>query len=91
MTQMLFDVTNDTTEHQQVLRLQRLELRNFKGLKHSVLDAKGSDVLITGENGVGKTTFMDGYFWLLFDKDSEGLGEFNIKPLDYDMIGGGHS
>lgn len=81
-TRTLFDVTNDTTEHQQVLRLQRLELRHFKGIAHAVLDAKGSDVLITGENGVGKTTFMDGYFWLLFDKDSEGLGEFNIKPLD---------
>jgi len=82
MTKMLFDVADDTTQDQQVLRLQKLELRHFKGIQHHVLMANGDDVLITGQNGVGKTTFMDAYFWLLFDKDSEGLGEFNIKPLD---------
>lgn len=64
------------------IRLLKLNLRNFKGIKEFNLDLKGSDVSIYGDNATGKTTIMDSFIWLLFDKDSQNSSQFNIKTLD---------
>ena len=63
--------------------LERLTLRNFKGIRDFVLDAQGADVNVYGDNAVGKTTLFDAWTWLLFDKDSENksTGNFEIKTL----------
>ncbi len=82
MTNTLFDTPITTHESRQILHLIRLELRNFKGVKHAVLEADGDDMRISGKNGQGKTTFADAYFWLWTDKDSKGQAGFEIKTLD---------
>lgn len=64
--------------------LERLTLRNFKGIREFVLDAQGDNVNIFGDNAVGKTTLFDAWNWLLFDKDSENKKEFEIKTLNTD-------
>lgn len=66
------------------IQLIRLELENFKGIKHFVLDAGGKDVKIYGDNATGKTTIADAFFWLIFNKDSQGNTKFNIKTLGVD-------
>lgn len=63
------------------IRLSKLELRDFKGMTFS-LPANGHDVNVFGRNGTGKTTLADAFSWLLFDKDSLGRSDFEIKNLD---------
>lgn len=63
------------------LRLTSLKLRNFKGCRSFELAAGGSDVDIYGDNATGKTTIMDAWLWLLFDKDSENRKDFGVKTL----------
>ncbi len=64
--------------------LERLTLRNFKGIKEFNVPADGRDVDVFGDNATGKTTLFDGFLWLLFGKDSENRTEqkFEIKELN---------
>lgn len=64
------------------IRLLSLKLNNFKGCEHFVLTLDGRSASIYGDNAAGKTTIYDAVTWLLFGKDSEGRGDFEIKPLD---------
>lgn len=65
-----------------VMKLIRLALRNFKGIRNFVLEANGEDVKVFGDNATGKTTLMDAFLWLLFNKDSQGKTTFEIKTLN---------
>ena len=64
------------------IKLNRLHLENFKGLMIFTLSLDGKDAVIRGDNGTGKSTLMDGFIWLLFNKDSQGKADFAIKTLD---------
>jgi len=64
------------------IKILELNLRNFKGIKDLKLTPEGNNLNISGENGTGKTTIMDAFLWLLFDKDSSNSSNFNIKTLD---------
>jgi hypothetical protein len=63
------------------IRLDRLVLHNFKGFTFD-LDTGVGDTDIYGANATGKTTIADAFSWLLFDKDSLGRADFEIKNLD---------
>jgi hypothetical protein len=63
------------------IRLERLTLRNFRGTGHLELTPEGQDMNISGANGTGKTTIADAIHWLLFNKDSHGNAEFDLKTL----------
>lgn len=64
------------------MRIKSLKLRNFKGIQYFEGNFNGGSTSIYGENGVGKTTLVDAYMWLLFDKDSSNRSNFNVKTLD---------
>lgn len=64
------------------IRLQKLILTNFKGIKSLTLGLNGRNASIYGANATGKTTIYDAFLWLLFDKDSTNRKDFNIKTLD---------
>lgn len=64
------------------IKILELSLRNFKGIKELKLIPGGNNLNIYGDNATGKTTIMDGFLWLLFDKDSANSSNFNIKTLD---------
>jgi len=66
------------------MRLISLKLKNFKGIKSLELVANGEDLRIFGDNATGKTTILDAFTWLLFDKDSQNKADFAIKTLDKD-------
>ncbi|ETJ02435.1 MAG: hypothetical protein Q619_VDC00007G0011 [Veillonella dispar DORA_11] len=63
------------------MKLTKLELLNFKGLKAFTIHFNG-DVIIRGDNATGKTTVFDSVCWLLFGKDSLDRADFEIKTLD---------
>lgn len=66
------------------LKLLALKLKNFKGIKNFELKPDGKSLRIYGENEAGKTSLYDAFYWILFDKDSEGNSQFAIKTLDED-------
>ena len=63
------------------MKLTKLELLNFKGLKSFTINLNG-DFVIRGDNANVKTTVFDSVCWLLFGKDSLDRADFEIKTLD---------
>jgi len=66
------------------VKLQRLQLTNFKGIRKFIVESNGNSLSIYGENAAGKTTLFDAFCWLLFDKDSANRKDFEIKTLGAD-------
>lgn len=64
------------------MKLIKLVLRNFKGIRDFTLQLDGADASVYADNGVGKTTLHDAWTWLLFGKDSNNRADFDIKTLD---------
>lgn len=66
------------------VRLKSMTLNNFKGIRNQTVDFKCLDTCIYGRNGTGKTTIMDAFMWLFFNKDSNGNADFDIKTKTAD-------
>lgn len=64
------------------MKLLKLNLQNFKGIRNSEFDFGGIDATIYGDNATGKTTVFDSLCWLLFGKDSLDHADFEIKTLE---------
>lgn len=64
------------------MKLLKLKLQNFKGIKNSEFDFGGINATIYGDNATGKTTVFDSLCWLLFGKDSLDRADFEIKTLE---------
>lgn len=65
-----------------IVKILRMDIENFKGIRHLTLNLEGKSVSIYGDNATGKTSVYDALNWLLFGKDSHGNAKFDIKPLD---------
>lgn len=65
------------------IMLKKLAIQNFKGCRERIIDF-GNKTDILGANASGKTTIMDAFCWMMFNKDSGGSEKFNIRPLDSD-------
>ena len=63
------------------INIKSLHIENFKGCRELDI-AFGDTTKIYGQNASGKTTIVDAFMWLLFDKDSAGNSKFQIRPLD---------
>lgn len=67
------------------LYIERLEITNFKGIQSAVYEFS-DETNIFGRNGTGKSSIVDAFMWLLFNKDAMGNApdpdKFNPKPLD---------
>ena len=69
------------------LTLNRMEIENFKGVKHLKIDfSDRTDIY--GANATGKTSIQDAFTWLLYNKDADGNApgsdNFREKPLGDD-------
>jgi len=64
------------------VELIRLTLNNFKGVSNFTLEPQGKDCVVRGDNATGKTSLFDAFLWLLFNKDSRGRSDFQIKTVD---------
>ena len=67
------------------LRLMKMVIDNFKGLRHLELQFDGKSASIAGQNGLGKSSIVDAFSWALFGTDSHGNApgsdNFREKPL----------
>ena len=61
------------------MKLKKLTLKNFQGVRSLTLDFDGRSAGIYGDNGTGKTTVYNAVTWLLFDKASTGAKNFTPK------------
>ncbi len=64
------------------MKLKKLKLENFQGIKSLELELNGNNASIYGTNGSGKTTIYNALTWLLFDKASTGEKGFSPKTKD---------
>ncbi len=64
------------------IKLNKLTIENFKGVKSFEVELDGENAVIKAENGIGKTTVYDAFLWLMFGKNSEGKKDFEVRPLD---------
>jgi chromosome segregation ATPase len=62
--------------------IDKLNIRNFKGLTRVEIDFDGKNCSIFGDNGVGKTRINDAYSWLISGRNSSNAAKFGIKPWD---------
>ena len=65
------------------INLQHISIENFKGIR-KFYTGFGYRTSVYGANASGKTTLMDAFTWLLFDRDSQGSNRFDIRPLGPD-------
>ena len=63
------------------MKLNRLSIKNFKGISSFEITPAGKPLSIYGDNATGKTTLFDSFTWLLFGKDSLNSAQFEIKPI----------
>lgn len=66
------------------MKINKLTIRNFKGVKSLEVTPAGASVLVRGANGTGKTTIADAINWLFFGKDSAESANFGIRPINGD-------
>ena len=66
------------------IAIESLRISNFKGVKTLVIAPGCADATIRGDNGTGKTTVADAVSWLLFNRDSHGKTDFQLKPVGAD-------
>lgn len=66
------------------MKLLRLTLNNFQGIKSLTLEFNGSSASVYGDNATGKTTVYNALTWLLFDKASTGAKNFTPKTRGSD-------
>ena len=65
-------------------KIKRLELTNFRNIKHLVLDFKSNPVIIQGDNGIGKSNVLCANSWFFTDalfSDKWGTGENDINSI----------
>jgi rRNA maturation protein Nop10 len=62
------------------IALKSMRIQNFKGIKDLTVDFDGGNTLISGYNATGKSTLLDAYSWLLFNKNAAGDSRFELRP-----------
>lgn len=70
------------------IRIKTMTIENFKGIRKLTVKFNGSNILVEGENGTGKSTIFDAFTWLMFGKDHNGNDQthFDIKTIDADTL-----
>lgn len=62
------------------MKLIKLVLENFKGIKEAKFDFTDKTV-ISGSNGTGKTSLLSAYLWLWVDKSADLTSNPPIRPI----------
>jgi DNA repair exonuclease SbcCD ATPase subunit len=60
------------------IKLSKLVIKNFKGIDNFTLETGGESCVITGENGTGKTSVADAFYWLLTGSNLDQKSQFNV-------------
>jgi DNA repair exonuclease SbcCD ATPase subunit len=60
------------------VKLSKLVIKSFKGIDSFTLETGGESCVITGENGTGKTSIADAFYWLLTGSNLDQKSQFNV-------------
>lgn len=61
------------------IKIKTISINNFKGIKNLEIAFSDKETNIKGANASGKSSVMDAFTWLLFNKDSQDRKDFDIK------------
>lgn len=61
------------------IKLNQMKLTNFQGIRNLELNFDGMNKSIKGDNGTGKTTIINAYYYLLTDKPSVAMADYSPK------------
>lgn len=61
------------------IKINQMKLTNFQGIKDLELNFDGLNKTIRGDNGTGKTTIINAYYYLLTDKPSVAVTKYDPK------------
>lgn len=61
------------------IKINQMKLTNFQGIRNLELNFDGSNKSIRGDNGTGKTTIINAYYYLLTDKPSVTMADYSPK------------
>ena len=64
------------------MKLLRLSLNNFQGIRDLEITPAGRDIDVYGENGSGKSTIANAISYLLFGVPANGAKNWNPKTVD---------
>ena len=64
------------------MKLIKLTIQNFKGIKERTIDLAGGSLKVWGQNATGKTTLKTAFLWLVTGKDEQNRADFAMKPRD---------
>lgn len=63
------------------LRIERIYLKNFKGITEKEITLNGKSTRISGANGAGKSTLADSFYWLFCDCNTALTKNPPITPI----------
>lgn len=66
------------------MKIQKLIIKNFKGIYDIEINFEGRNAVISGDNAVGKSTIADAVCWALFNKSALNQADFEIKPKNHE-------
>lgn len=66
------------------MKIQRLALENFQGIRKAEFHLYGKNAAIYGDNATGKTTVANAITWLLYDKAADGAKNYSPQTRDAD-------
>ena len=61
------------------IKINQMKLTNFQGIRNLELNFDGLNKSIRGDNGTGKTTIINAYYYLLTDKPSVTMADYSPK------------
>lgn len=61
------------------IKIIKMKLTNFQGIRNLELKFDGLNKSIRGDNGTGKTTIVNAYYYLLTDKPSVAMADYSPK------------
>jgi DNA repair exonuclease SbcCD ATPase subunit len=64
------------------MKILKLKLENFQGIKSAEFDFNGNSADIFGDNAVGKTTIQNAHCWLLFGRSGDNVKGYTPKTND---------
>lgn len=64
------------------ISIDYLHIKNFKSIDDLRINLNEQSLIVSGKNGVGKSTLSDAYFWLLSNANSNHKTTFNILKMD---------
>ena len=63
------------------MKILKIKLENFQGIKKLEFDIQGKDCSIYGDNGTGKSTIYNAFTWLMYGKPSTQEKNYTPKTI----------